>query len=115
MVDVFETLPHEELTNLAELCKPTEYRAGEVIFHTETASDRVYVLEQGRVRIYRTGPRDQEMTLAVLAGGPGFGGAGFRGWPPRACGPGLGTFPPPPPGQKGPSRVVLWRTPGVVG
>ncbi len=56
MVDVFETLPHEELINLAELCEPAEYRAGGVIFRPETPSDRLYVLEQGRVRIYRTGP-----------------------------------------------------------
>ena len=85
MVDVFETLPHEELTNLAELCKPTEYRAGEVIFHPETASDRVFVLEQGRVRVYRTGPRDQEMTLAVLAGGTVFGRLGLGDRPQGAC------------------------------
>ena len=85
MVDVFETLPHEELTNLAELCKPTEYRTGEVIFHPETASDRVFVLEQGRVRVYRTGPRDQEMTLAVLAGGTVFGRLGLGDWPQGAC------------------------------
>ena len=85
MVDVFETLPHEELAGLAQLCKPTIYRAGEVIFDPETVSDRVYVLEQGRVHIYRTGPRDQEMTLAVLGGGTVFGRLGFGDRAQGAC------------------------------
>lgn len=76
MVDVFETLPHEELTALAGLCEPVEYGAGATIFHPETDSRRVYVLEQGRVRIYRTGPRGQEMTLAVLGAGTVFGRLG---------------------------------------
>ena len=81
MVDVFETLPHEELTILAELCKPVEYGVGEEIFHPDTASDRIYVLEQGRVRLYRTGPRDQEMTLLMLEGGTVFGRLGFGDHP----------------------------------
>ena len=55
MVDVFETLPQEELTALAEQCEPVEYGAGEAIFYPESDSDRLYVLEDGRVRIYRTG------------------------------------------------------------
>ena len=76
MVDVFETLPHEELTILAELCEPLEYGAGDAIFHPETESDRVYLIEQGRVRIYRSGPRDQEMTFLVLEGGTVFGRLG---------------------------------------
>jgi CRP/FNR family transcriptional regulator len=78
MVDVFETLSQEELTALAEQCEPVEYGAGEVIFYPESDSDRLYVLEDGRVRIYRTGTRDQEMTLAVLAGGTVFGRLGDR-------------------------------------
>ncbi len=77
MVDVFETLPYEELTVLAELCEPTEYGAGAAIFSPETDSNRLYVLEQGRVRIYRTGPRDQEITLAVLKDGTVFGRLGL--------------------------------------
>ncbi len=76
MVDVLETLPHDELTVLAQLCEPVEYGAGEAIFHPETDSDRMYVLEQGRVRIYRSGPRDQEMTFVVLEGGTVFGRLG---------------------------------------
>ncbi len=78
MVDVFETLPQEELTALAEQCEPVEYGAGEVIFYPESDSDRLYVLEDGRVRIYRTGARDQQMTLAVLGGGTVFGRLGDR-------------------------------------
>jgi CRP/FNR family transcriptional regulator len=85
MVDVFETLPHEELAKLAELCKPRKYRAGQVIFRPETASDRVYVLESGRVRLYRIGPRGQEMTLAMLRGGTVFGRLGFEDRPQEAC------------------------------
>jgi CRP/FNR family transcriptional regulator len=85
MVDVFETLPDEELAKLAELCKPRKYRAGQVIFRPETASDRVYVLESGRVRIYRIGPRGQEMTLAILRGGTVFGRLGFEDRPQEAC------------------------------
>jgi len=85
MVDVFETLPHEELINLAELCDPHDYRGGQVIFRPESASDKIYVLESGRVRVYRIGPRGQEMTLAVLGSGTVFGRLGFDDRPQEAC------------------------------
>jgi CRP/FNR family cyclic AMP-dependent transcriptional regulator len=73
MVDVFETLPREELMVLAGLCQPAAYEAGEGVFWPETSSERVFVLEEGRVRLYRTGPRDQEITLAVFGDGTVFG------------------------------------------
>ena len=78
MVDVFETLPQEELTALAEQCELVEYGAGETIFYPESDVDSVYVLEDGRVRIYRMGAQDQEMILAVLDGGTVFGRLGGR-------------------------------------
>lgn len=73
MVDLFETLPHEELAVLAELCEPVEYGAGERIFRPGTDADRVYVLEEGRVRIYTKVPQNREITFAVLEGGTVFG------------------------------------------
>jgi len=85
MVDVFETLPHEELTILAELCEPVEYGAGDAIFHPETESDRVYLIEQGRVRIYRATPEGREFTLAVLQSGTVFGEMVLTGQRLRNC------------------------------
>jgi CRP/FNR family transcriptional regulator, cyclic AMP receptor protein len=73
MVDIFETLPREELIALAGLCRLAAYETGENIFVPETDTGRVFVLEEGRVRLYRTGPRDQEVTLSVLGSGTVFG------------------------------------------
>ena len=76
MVDVFEALRREELEALARSCRLVEYATGETIFEPEAGAERVYVLEEGRVRLYRVGARGQEITLAVLSGGTVFGRLG---------------------------------------
>jgi len=76
MVDVFETLPREELAALAGLCQLYEYRIGERVFGPETGSESVYVLEKGRMRLYRAGPRGRDTILAVLGSGTVFGRLG---------------------------------------
>lgn len=73
MVDVFETLPSEELIVLADLCSLAEYETGESIFVPQTDAERIFVLEEGRVRLYRTGPHDQEITVSLLGSGTVFG------------------------------------------
>jgi CRP-like cAMP-binding protein len=78
MVDVFETLPPEELMALVELCRLAAYETGESIFVPETDTERIYVLEEGRVRLYRTGPHDQEVTVSLLGSGTVFGRFGPR-------------------------------------
>ncbi|MDP9425704.1 MAG: Crp/Fnr family transcriptional regulator [Actinomycetota bacterium] len=75
-VDVFETLPHEELLDLTRVCRPARYGAGETIFEPETASKKVFVLEEGQVRTYRTDSRGREVTLEVLREGTVFGRLG---------------------------------------
>ena len=75
-VDVFETLPQEELLSLARVCKPARYEAGRTIFEPETSTRKVFVLEEGQVRTYRTDPRAREVTLAMLGQGTVFGRLG---------------------------------------
>ncbi len=75
-VDVFEMLPHEELLDLTRVCRPARYGTGETIFEPETASKKVFVLEEGQVRTYRTDSRGREVTLEVLREGTVFGRLG---------------------------------------
>jgi CRP-like cAMP-binding protein len=76
MVDVFEALPREELGALVRSCRLAEYTTGETVFGPEAGVERLFVLEEGRVRLYRVGARGQEITLAVLSSGTVFGRLG---------------------------------------
>jgi CRP/FNR family transcriptional regulator, cyclic AMP receptor protein len=73
MVDVFESLPEEELEKLSRLARDASYERGEVLPEPQEGGEKLYVLKEGRVQLYVELPNEGEMTLSVVEGGSIFG------------------------------------------
>ena len=73
MVDVFESLPEEELKKLARLARDVRYERGEVVPEPQEGGEKLYVLKEGRVQLYVRLPNEGEVTLSVVEGGSIFG------------------------------------------
>ena len=65
-----QTLPEDILHKLRAESELTEYRAGQKIFEPEIQPDYVYLLESGRVRLYRHSSQGGEFTYSYVE--PGF-------------------------------------------
>ena len=50
-VDIFYDLSDTQLEQMATICQPVSYNAGELIFQENTASDEMYVVVRGAVEI----------------------------------------------------------------
>src|SRR2546425_12139837 len=72
-VPLFKRLEPHELEKLAEEIDQVDYKAGEVIFNEHDHGDALYVVEEGRVRIWVTDEDLNEVTLAELQPGQFFG------------------------------------------
>jgi CRP/FNR family transcriptional regulator len=68
-VPIFDGLGDAVLERLASRCVPRAVGAGFMLFHAGERCTGLYVVLEGRVRIYRTSPDGREQTLAVE--GPG--------------------------------------------
>lgn len=73
MVDVFESLPEEELKKLSRLARDDSYERGEVLPEPQEGGEKLYVLKEGRVQLYVRLPNEGEITLSVVEGGSIFG------------------------------------------
>ena len=68
-VPLLADLPEPILRQLAQRCVPRTVGADFVLFHAGDAPAGLYLVLEGRVRIYRTSPDGRQQTLAVE--GPG--------------------------------------------
>lgn len=66
---LFAELDKDELTYLAERASVRRFDAGEVIFSEGDACPGLWVIESGRVRIFKSSPTGREQVLAIE--GPG--------------------------------------------
>jgi len=73
MVDVFESLPKEELEKLALLARDASYEQGEVLPEPQEGGEKLYVLKEGRVQLYVNLCNKGEITLSVVEAGSIFG------------------------------------------
>ena len=73
MVDVFESLSHEELEELAHLAHDTHLGQGEDLHTRQAGGGKLYALKEGRVQLYVALPNGGEVTLSVVEGGSIFG------------------------------------------
>jgi CRP/FNR family transcriptional regulator len=67
--DLFQSLPAEELSALAEHSIERTIRQGEVLFHAGDPSDGLYIVLRGAIRALRMNPDGREQTIHVE--GPG--------------------------------------------
>jgi CRP/FNR family transcriptional regulator, cyclic AMP receptor protein len=66
LVDVLEPLSEEELKDLAERCTNISVRGGEDFYRPELHDGGLFLILEGRVRVYHTVPAGKETTLDLL-------------------------------------------------
>jgi CRP/FNR family transcriptional regulator, cyclic AMP receptor protein len=69
LVDVLEPLSEEELKDLAERCTNISLRGGEDFYRPELHDGGLFLILEGRVRVYHTAPVGKETTLDLLGSG----------------------------------------------
>ena len=69
LVDVLEPLSDEELKDVAERCTDTSLRGGEDFYRPELHDGGLFLILEGRVRVYHISPAGKETTLDLLASG----------------------------------------------
>src|SRR3712207_8036596 len=67
LVDVLETLSQEELKELAAACPGIRLTKGEDVYHRREHRDGLFLLEEGRVRVYRVSLQGDQLTLVLLS------------------------------------------------
>jgi len=72
-VPLFESLDTEVAHALCELLESLDCKAGAVLFRTGDEGDAMYIIEEGKVRIYVRAKEGHEVTLTELQRGDFFG------------------------------------------
>jgi CRP/FNR family cyclic AMP-dependent transcriptional regulator len=73
MVDILEPLSQEEIKELSLRVPDTYIEQGRILYTPQEKSEALFMLKEGRVRIYRVGPDGREFTIAVVGAGTVFG------------------------------------------
>jgi CRP-like cAMP-binding protein len=78
-LNLFDGMSAEEITEVGHLLRDRSCEAGEQVWDPD--GERVYILKEGRIRLFRTSEDGQEVTTAVLTPGQlfGLGGLVHRG------------------------------------
>ena len=71
--DVLDPLSDEELEELAQQNPDRRLEAGEILFGPGEVGERLYIVKEGRIRLYKVGPEGNEVTLAIVNQGRVFG------------------------------------------
>ena len=69
LVDILEPLSEEELRELAERCPDIHLRSGEDFYRPEEHDGGLFLIKEGRVRVYLTTAAGKEATLDLLGSG----------------------------------------------
>ena len=79
LVDVLEPLSKEELEELAAVCSCIHMTKGEDVYHRRDHHDGLFLIEEGRVRVYRVSLQGDQLTLALLSAGTVLSGRRLQG------------------------------------
>ena len=79
LVDIFEPLTKQEIESLNGQLPDRRLQSGEIFFGPQDRSERLFLLQSGRVRIFRSTPDGREFTLAVVEAGTVFGEMALTG------------------------------------
>lgn len=72
-IDIFRDLAHEEVEALGKRTPMQRVPAGTVFFSPEQAAEVLFILKEGRVRLYHLSPDGKALTTAMLEPGTIFG------------------------------------------
>jgi CRP-like cAMP-binding protein len=61
-VDVFSSVPTEQLTHLATIAEEVSFEKGDIIYKEQDVADALFLVLDGRVRLHRN---DEEIAVAV--------------------------------------------------
>jgi CRP/FNR family transcriptional regulator, cyclic AMP receptor protein len=78
-VDIFEPLSKEEIGAIQWRHLNTSVEEGEIFFTPMDLCETLFVLQKGRVRVYRATPEGREFTVAVVGSGTVFGEMALTG------------------------------------
>jgi CRP-like cAMP-binding protein len=73
LVDILEPLSEQEIEHLAGQLPDVHLEKGELFYGPEDQTEKLFLLQKGKVRIFRTTPEGREFTLAVVESGTVFG------------------------------------------
>ena len=73
LVDIFEPLSREEIENINWKHLNTSVEQGETFYTPMDLCETLFVLQKGRIRIYKATPEGREFTIAVVESGTVFG------------------------------------------
>ena len=73
LVDIFEPLSEQEIEHLAGQLPDVHLEKGELFYGPEDQTEKLFLLQKGKVRIFRMTPDGREFTLAVVESGTVFG------------------------------------------
>jgi len=73
LVDIFEPLSEEEIEHLIGQLSDVHLEKGELFYGPEDQTEKLFLLQKGKVRIFRMTPDGREFTLAVVESGTVFG------------------------------------------
>src|SRR5215210_2746137 len=79
MVDIFEPLSFEEIEDLNGHLPDRHLEQGQMLYLPEDSSERLFMLQKGKIRIFRTTPDGRELTLAIVESGTVFGEMSLTG------------------------------------
>ena len=73
LVDIFEPLSREEIEKINWKHLNTSIERGEIFYTPMDLCETLFVLQRGRIRIYKATPEGREFTIAVVESGTVFG------------------------------------------
>jgi CRP/FNR family cyclic AMP-dependent transcriptional regulator len=91
-VDVLEPLSEEELEELAIRCSDIRLGRGEDFYRSEEHDGGLFLIKEGRVRIYKLTPTGKQLTLALLSAGTALSSRRLRGLHAQALKPSVIAF-----------------------
>ena len=72
-VDIFTDLDDREMASIAAAAPMREFTPGELLYSPPQPMETLFILKQGRVRIFRVSPDGRALTTAILTPGTIFG------------------------------------------
>lgn len=72
-VDIFRDLSSAEMDAIAEAAPMRTYAAGEMLYSPNKSVEKLFILKQGRVRIFRVSPDGRALTTSIVDPGTIFG------------------------------------------
>ena len=69
MVDIFQDLSKEEITEIDRAMTVTTGRRGKIFYMPEDTSEVLFLLKEGRVQLYRISPDGKKLVIGTV--GPG--------------------------------------------